>query len=546
MNLPKFMVTFLTGAVFCSSLSHAQDGQKTHEQAESGAVPAPTAEPVSDRSSSVVLWDIRGHQVETFEKELASVLASETANHLVNSEQFQRYVEDHPSSISGCFLGLDHCASSRTLVFDALGLAMVIQLDLAPRAIGEGREVYQAEYRTFDRGGKPIRSSLLVQPDQQRLADHVVRDIFDATGILAIESNPSGAAVWIDHIRVGTTPLEKRLPIGTYQVDLKLQGHHPIRTTSRIPNGSSARSRFRLEELSGTLEIRGLPADTEILINDATPVISVEREPTLFPLQPGNYVVTVQKKGYTTQQLEVAVTAGETTLHAVALEKQITLLKEFNVPLESYPYAVKLGYEHLIETGTHRDARTTEPSALEFVGFARPNAGDPLTEIGLGGNGLRLDLSYWGPRWGLVALSLSYHGTTASEAGVVVNEAGQEIPVTLEAVDRLQIRPLHLAARFPIRNLVPVVEAGLGLEISWLQISSPRWQEPVRLRATQSMLSVGAGMEYYFAPQWLGWVRYGFQGYLDVGDELDHLISLGFGTTFRSLYMLEDRPPEKL
>jgi serine/threonine protein kinase len=69
------------------------------------------------------------------------------------------------------------------------------------------------------------------------------------TGILRVESRPSGAAVLIDGRVVGTTPLQiSDVEPGAHEVRLELPGHRPWSTTSTIVAGQSVRVAASLEE----------------------------------------------------------------------------------------------------------------------------------------------------------------------------------------------------------------------------------------------------------------------------------------------------------
>jgi len=69
------------------------------------------------------------------------------------------------------------------------------------------------------------------------------------TGILRVESRPSGAAVIIDGRVVGTTPLQiSDVEPGAHQIRLELPGHRPWSTTTTIVAGQSVRVAASLEE----------------------------------------------------------------------------------------------------------------------------------------------------------------------------------------------------------------------------------------------------------------------------------------------------------
>ncbi len=69
------------------------------------------------------------------------------------------------------------------------------------------------------------------------------------TGVLRVESRPSGAAVIIDGRVIGTTPLQiSDVEPGAHQIRLELPGHRPWSTTTTIVAGQSVRVAASLEE----------------------------------------------------------------------------------------------------------------------------------------------------------------------------------------------------------------------------------------------------------------------------------------------------------
>ena len=70
-----------------------------------------------------------------------------------------------------------------------------------------------------------------------------------ATGVLAIESLPSGAAVAVNGKPGGTTPVTiSDLPPGEYRVTMTLKGFQTVETTVRVVAGERARAAARLTE----------------------------------------------------------------------------------------------------------------------------------------------------------------------------------------------------------------------------------------------------------------------------------------------------------
>ena len=78
------------------------------------------------------------------------------------------------------------------------------------------------------------------------------RRVIDANiGKLAVEGQPAGAEVWLNGRLVGTLPLAKpvRATVGSYTLDVRLEGHYPSQRPISITGGALVRETVQLERL---------------------------------------------------------------------------------------------------------------------------------------------------------------------------------------------------------------------------------------------------------------------------------------------------------
>ena len=131
------------------------------------------------------------------------------------------------------------------------------------------------------------------------------------TGTLQIESNPSGAKVYVDNAYRGRTPLAFALNPGIHSVDVRLDGYQPYSARVQVRAGQTTRVSPRLVRLvtTGVLRIDSSPQGANIIIN-GTPV---GQTPMGVKLNSGSYDVELQMSGYQPYRARVQVRAGQTT-----------------------------------------------------------------------------------------------------------------------------------------------------------------------------------------------------------------------------------------
>ncbi|MGC9064421.1 MAG: PEGA domain-containing protein, partial [bacterium] len=123
---------------------------------------------------------------------------------------------------------------------------------------------------------------------------------------LSINSNPSGASVYIDGIYRGTTPTYNYVSYGFHTVRLVLEGYKDYETSIRVTE--DATFNFSLERAEGALVVFSNPPNAEVYIDGAyygkTPI-------TIQRLSVGRKTVLLKLSGYADWTDDVNITEGE-------------------------------------------------------------------------------------------------------------------------------------------------------------------------------------------------------------------------------------------
>lgn len=134
-------------------------------------------------------------------------------------------------------------------------------------------------------------------------------------GYISIKSDPSGADVYVDNEKVGTTPyMMKKITIGNHVVELRKMGYENYADMVEITRGEINK---QMEEVTlaverivmGTIAIYSNPDDADIMVDGDY----MGRTPQTFDIRAGEHEVALSKPGYTPVSKKVFVTEGITT-----------------------------------------------------------------------------------------------------------------------------------------------------------------------------------------------------------------------------------------
>ncbi len=527
--------------------SYAQDSESSAQGADDAKSEASDTGAINPRKE-VVLWtfeapDLPAAALDKMHQGLKASLSGETGRHLFGEKAFRTYVAQKTAPLPDCLKGLEPCVSPQMLAFDALGLTLVIRVDVAG-----GEDRFEARYELVDRRGEVARESSVEAKSPRELAFALAGEIFDATATVALQSEPTGAQVEIDGEAVGTTPLNYRLPVGKHSYTMRLADHRVVEGSFELESAGAKSIHAKLEELPATLVIQHAPDGATVFVDGEETGLAAER----LELEPGTYAVEVRAKGFDTHREEVTLGAGQVVETRVRLDKSNPLLKDIepnSIAVNSY--IGRLSFDQSLHMTTFRDARgDSSGTDFEFLGFAKDNepmiVQDDLRRL-TSPSGGRFDFTYSWENFGLVLLSASYASSSLDQKALVSSSAAdQPVSVTVTDMSRLQLRPLQVRYRHFYKNFAPFVEVGTGINIQWIEVEGELLEEPVTLSNSEAFWTLGVGGSYFFTPNVFGMLRYSAQFYFDDGLGTDNVLSVGAGVALPNLFGFEPEPPEKL
>jgi len=206
--------------------------------------------------------------------------------------------------------------SQATLAIDSQPRGADVYVDGSHRGVTPLRLSSQPGQRTvrIERSGyRTFETSVRLAPGESRRIDAALEPV-RAVGTLRIESEPSGADVYLNGRYQGVTPLTARdLAPGEYLVDLERDGYRTENRSATVRAGESLTVRASLSPLLGTLVLRANVGGAEVFL-DGRPAGTIPSGSGVLEigsLAPAEVEVTVVAVGYTTEVTRVRIVSGE-------------------------------------------------------------------------------------------------------------------------------------------------------------------------------------------------------------------------------------------
>ena len=168
------------------------------------------------------------------------------------------------------------------------------------------------------------------------------------TGWIILESEPSGASVYINDEFVGNTPLNNyKQSYGTYQYRLESPNYHPATGTIEL-NAGRFEQRIALKPAFGSISVKANVTGARILL-DGKPT-GKNSPATLTEIPSGSHTITLQSDKYAPQQQNVVVEDGQTTDVSMSLDARFARITINSIDgAEIYSNGKLLGRGHYSE-----------------------------------------------------------------------------------------------------------------------------------------------------------------------------------------------------
>jgi hypothetical protein len=208
--------------------------------------------------------------------------------------------------------------------------------------------------------------------------------LLSKVAVLSVQSEPSGAEVYVDRESlgsVGRTPRDVATTPGDHTLIVKLAGHRPAQHKASARLGASSAVRVPLERIVGTLQVNARPAGVRLQYFPGG--LDLGLSPATAKVPVGDGRVTLTLAGYLTQTRDVTVREGELTTLDIELQKAADRAASLTVVGRPEGATVRLGGREVGRVPLTLAGLDPGRHSLELAADAHnPWRGDLLLEAG--------------------------------------------------------------------------------------------------------------------------------------------------------------------
>ena len=134
-----------------------------------------------------------------------------------------------------------------------------------------------------------------------------VAKVVPAASTLEVKSNPPGATVYVDDVKVGVTPLNTQVLPGERVIRFDLKLHQPLEETIIIPIRGSASLEKSLEKVAARIVITASPPGTEISIDGTL----IGKDKVDRGIAPGEHTIRLSFENHKAFEQTISVKADQ-------------------------------------------------------------------------------------------------------------------------------------------------------------------------------------------------------------------------------------------
>jgi hypothetical protein len=171
----------------------------------------------------------------------------------------------------------------------------------------------------------------------------LISEVNPSTGDLRVTSVPSGAAVYVDNVYKGITPVDGPLDVidltpGSHALILTRTGYQDYKSSANLEASKTTMVNAQMQAsatvpATATAEIGSTPAGAQVYINNAFVGIT----PLSFQnVQPGNYTIEIKLEGYQPYSTGGEVKTGQNVQLFAALAPPPTTVPTTKAPIHPF------------------------------------------------------------------------------------------------------------------------------------------------------------------------------------------------------------------
>jgi len=201
-----------------------------------------------------------------------------------------------------CLSGDERCADPIDRFVAGLGFERVVLIQGGQDEAGFKYRVVAYEPKT----GKSNPASATNAVLEKALLGAVAK-VVPAASTLEVQSNPPGAAVYVDDVKVGVTPLTTQVLPGERAVRIDLKLHQPVEEAVIIPIRGTAKLEKTLDKVAARIVITASPVGADIAIDGAV----IGKDKVDRGISPGSHTIRISADKHKAFEQTINVRADE-------------------------------------------------------------------------------------------------------------------------------------------------------------------------------------------------------------------------------------------
>lgn len=201
-----------------------------------------------------------------------------------------------------CFDVDAHCADPIDRYLASLGFERVVLVQG-----GQDEAGFKFRVASYEPKSGKVNPASASNANLEKALLGAVAKVVPAASTLEVKSTPPGAVVYVDDVKVGTTPLTTQVLPGERVVRFDLKLHQPIEETIVIPIRGSASLERSLEKVAARIVITASPPGTEIFIDGQ----SVGKDKVDRGIAPGDHTIRLAAESHKAFEQTVSVKADQ-------------------------------------------------------------------------------------------------------------------------------------------------------------------------------------------------------------------------------------------
>jgi PEGA domain len=241
--------------------------------------------------------------VERTEKALDKLMPADARKvSTIGLSELQTLLKSKKFDALPCFSSDARCADPIDALVTSLAVDRVVLIQAGQDDAGFKYRVSSYEPAK----GKPVPASASNAVLEKALLGAVAK-VVPAASTLEVKSTPSGATVFIDDVKVGTTPLTTQVLPGERVVRFDLKLHQPTDETLVIPIRGKATVAKTLEKVAARIIVTAMPPGAAIAIDGQV----LGRDKVDRGILPGTHTLRITADAHKAYEQQIVVKADE-------------------------------------------------------------------------------------------------------------------------------------------------------------------------------------------------------------------------------------------